>query len=745
MNGDAQHHREQPGQKARGRRWNGGMGVIVWVTLLAAGVAQGQTRVADPDRRCQQCHGQPHIGELNPLERRSMVGTWLGESENPPSPPFGSSAAAPPGADEPEMRPALYVDRAMLAASPHQGVKCVQCHEDADRLPHPPKLNRATCAKSCHAPAWEAYMHSSHDAALLQGDAFAPTCVSCHGGHDMLRIGDRRAAQHRLNSLYLCGDCHTQHGPDANGVDAATRVSNYLASSHARGVVKGGLMGAATCVDCHSAHRVLPSKEPHSTVHRAQIPETCGRCHAGVLETYAHSVHGRVNRSNGATEAAVCTDCHTAHAITRASSPHFLRSIVEECGECHDTPAQGARASSYQTYASSYHGQVTRLGGLMAARCSDCHGSHDILPLNDPASSVNKHNLIETCGRCHPGANANFVLFDPHANHRDAANYPILHAVWLYFMIMMGTVFTFFGLHTVLWLIRSSAQRARHGRAPRAAATTVVRRFTTLDRVNHALVAITFFGLTATGIPLVFSHQAWARTLAELFGGIEEAGMWHRFFAIVLIINLIVHVLGLLSRFIHRRVTWRRWLFGPNSMVPRWKDAKDCAGMFRWFAGRGPRPAFDRWTYWEKFDYWAEVGGTFIIGGSGLLLWFPELASRLLPGWIFNVAMIVHGYEALLAIGFIFTIHFFNTHIRPGAFPVDEVIFTGTLPEEELRHDRPEEYRRLVESGEIDSLRSPAPPGERHPRPLLVVIAVVSVSIGLTLLALIVLGGLELI
>jgi len=252
-------------------------------------------------------------------------------------------------------------------------------------------------------------------------------------------------------------------------------------------------------------------------------------------------------------------------------------------------------------------------------------------------------------------------------------------------------------------------------------------------------VVLTFFGLTATGIPLVFAHQSWAAKLAGLFGGVEAAGVWHRVFAVMLIINFILHFYGLGRAFLRRKCTWKEWIFGPDSLVPRFKDVADCFNMFRWFFGRRRAPSFDRWTYWEKFDYWAEVGGSMIIGGTGLLLWFPLIASKVFPGWIFNVAMIIHGYEALLAIGFIFTIHFFNAHVRPGTFPVDEVIFTGSLSEEELKHHRPEEYKRLVETDGLDALRVPAPPASR--RPLLILIAVVLVSIGMALLSLIILGG----
>jgi hypothetical protein len=144
-------------------------------------------------------------------------------------------------------------------------------------------------------------------------------------------------------------------------------------------------------------------------------------------------------------------------------------------------------------------------------------------------------------------------------------------------------------------------------------------------------------------------------------------------------------------------------------MVPNLKDGQDIVGMFKWFFGKGPRPQFDRYTYWEKFDYWAVFWGMFIIGGSGFMLWFPTFFSMFLPGWVFNVATIVHGEEALLAVGFIFTIHFFNGHLRPEKFPMDLVIFTGRLPEHELKDERSIEFERLVQQGGLTALEVPAP------------------------------------
>ncbi len=725
---------------SRSRTW-----LALALSLAAASACLGQVGSkdppVDPNRRCLQCHSQPHIATMGPADRRSMVSTWLGTDGAPGT----TKAVEPLKGDEPAARPGLLVDPSRFADGPHAKTTCVECHTDAASLPHAAKLQLSTCATSCHANAAKAYEESSHHAAALAGNALAPSCASCHGGHDILRVKDRNAPQHKLNSMFLCGDCHKQHKPTAQDSNPTARVGDYLESAHARAVSKAGLLTAATCADCHGAHGVLPSKNPASSVSRVNIPQTCGKCHVGVLETYVTSVHG-IKHAESIDKAAVCSDCHTSHQITQATAPSFAVDVLNECGHCHDSPDAGDDriGTYYRSYLESYHGQVTKLGGMRAARCSDCHGSHDIRPLDDPASRVAQQNLVKTCGQCHQGSNANFVQFDPHADFRDGKHYPLLHGVWIYFVIMMSSVFTAFGVHTILWFIRSTAERRRlaaegklHHPAP---ATTAIRRFTTLDRINHAFVALTFFGLTATGIPLVFAEDRWARTLANAIGGIEAAGIVHRIFAALLIANFALHFVGLGLRFMRRTCSAREWLFGPNSLMPRWKDAKDAFGMMRWFLGGAHRPRFDRWTYWEKFDYWAEVGGSMIIGGSGLFLWFPELAAKLLPGWIFNVSMIVHGYEALLAIGFIFTIHFFNTHLRPGAFPVDEVIFTGSLPEAELKEQRPEEYARLVATGRLESLRVPAP--DRSRRPAIVAVAVISVGFGLLLLGLILIGGL---
>ncbi len=238
-------------------------------------------------------------------------------------------------------------------------------------------------------------------------------------------------------------------------------------------------------------------------------------------------------------------------------------------------------------------------------------------------------------------------------------------------------------------------------------------RFDTLDRVMHAFLMLTFIGCALTGLPLLVYDHTWAQLFSRFLGGFETAALIHRICAGIMIVVFVGHVLRVFVD-TARSGKWLEAVWGPNSMVPNLKDLEDIVGHFKWFFDKGPRPLFDRYTYWEKFDYWAVFWGMFIIGGSGLLLWFPFFFSQFLPGWIFNIASLIHGEEALLAVGFIFTIHFFNGHVRPEKFPMDPVIFTGKVSRHEMEEERTVELERLVKEGKLKSVETSAPtPGQR--------------------------------
>ena len=256
-------------------------------------------------------------------------------------------------------------------------------------------------------------------------------------------------------------------------------------------------------------------------------------------------------------------------------------------------------------------------------------------------------------------------------------------------------------------------------------------RFSLGQRYLHGLVIATFLGLAATGMPLRFSDTLWAKNIANAVGGFRAVLFFHKFCAVLVTTGFFFHIGEVLYRASVKKERGMFW--GPTSLVPQPQDFVDIYRHFKWFFWLGPRPAFARYTYWEKFDYWAVFWGMAIIGVSGYMMWFAPLFARFVPGYMFNVALLVHGEEALLAVWFIFVIHFFNTHLRPEKFPMDPVIFTGRETGDGLRRERPLEYQRLVEQGALQSLET-----EKTPRWLTNfarVIAVAAVGTGFFLLA----------
>jgi cytochrome b subunit of formate dehydrogenase len=248
---------------------------------------------------------------------------------------------------------------------------------------------------------------------------------------------------------------------------------------------------------------------------------------------------------------------------------------------------------------------------------------------------------------------------------------------------------------------------AEQSREEHHAAGRYFLRFTRGQRYLHACLFTTFLGLAATGLPLRFSESIWARGLAKSVGGFGAILFFHKLCAVVLTLAFLVHLSVIFTRSLVHREKGIFW--GPNSMVANWKDAKDLFGHLRWFLGLGPKPQFDRYAYWEKFDYWAVFWGMIVIGFSGYAMWFAPFFARFLPGWALNAVLVIHSEEGLLAILFIFSIHFVNTHLRPDSFPMDMVVFTGVESEEEFKAKRPKEYERLRSQGKLEARIAEAP------------------------------------
>jgi cytochrome b subunit of formate dehydrogenase len=322
---------------------------------------------------------------------------------------------------------------------------------------------------------------------------------------------------------------------------------------------------------------------------------------------------------------------------------------------------------------------------------------------------LSRANIVKTCGKCHAGSHRQFAGYLTHATHHDPKRYPFLfYTFWGMTTLLVGTL-AVAGTHTALWLRRSLKERRPSPPENPAAAQVYVRRFTTYQRNLHLTVIASFLGLALTGMLLKFSYAPWAKVLARLLGGFQAAGVIHRLCALATFAYFAFHVRDLVRKKKESGQTWLEFILGPESMMFNRQDWRELVGSVKWFLRKGPRPEYGRWTYWEKFDYFAVFWGVAVIGMTGLILWFPTVFTRIMPGWMVNVSTTIHSDEALLAVCFIFSIHFFNTHFRPEKFPIDTVIFTEGVPLEELKQDRPREFRQLVESGELAGLLMPAP------------------------------------
>jgi len=632
----------------------------------------------------------------------------------------------------------LVVTRATLSGGPHARVACSDCHTGVTFFPHEPEAARRVVCGRCHAAqdsAWRRGVHGPHGAS---GEARAG-CVACHGGHEVARAGFLPTAAGRAEMRKACAQCH------------AAQVATSERDVHADTIA---------CTRCHGSHAMRPV--PDEATHRIDVglARACGACHAAEAASYWRDVHGTTAARQAASPgalgrdtAATCISCHGEHGIRRAADPTWRFAVAGACTRCH-----GAFG---RTYRDSYHGQASTVGSTRAAKCADCHTPHNVRPASDPASSVSAANELKTCRGCHSTARGKFAGYQPHANPRDRHKNPFLFAVWAFMNTVLTGTMLVWGAHTLLWYRRTlldrrarKAEAARHAPAGPTPMDAALRgggpflwRFNLLFRVVHALIVATFFVLVVTGLPLRFSCAAWAPGLMRLLGGATRAGVAHRT-AGMFVFGYFALYAGYLSVRAWRRPSRVREWLGRDSIVFKPQDLRDAVAMVKWFLGRGPQPRFGRYSYMEKFDYFAELWGVGAIGFTGLMLWQPEFFGRFFPGILFNVAIIVHSYEAMIATAFIFTIHFFNVHLRPDKWPVDAVMFTGRATVHYMVEEHPLVVERLGERvlaaapSATAVVDQPAPPPSRWMNLVGAAGGLVLLGIGLVLIGLILWGSL---
>ncbi len=602
----------------------------------------------------------------------------------------------------------LDVNHNAMKQSLHGKLECVECHTDIKELPHKKEKIGST---------------ETHPAQLKTLKLKAVDCVSCH--EKLKPVVSKQ--KHRSSGR--------RSGYNSRTPDAILQTKNYRRSVHGDPTKDNN----AQCNTCHTAHYVFKSTDPRALNYRENSPQMCGECHQKALDHYKKSVHGAALKTPWKGDSATCTDCHSTHDITEAKGLDAHRIVTRNCGNCHE--------KEVSSYMSTTHGQLAWLGNEKVARCIDCHRGHDTQKISSPESMISDSNILNTCKECHKNANKKITQYHPHGNTSDFEKYPAMYVVGKLMVGIVILVLIFFYTHSILWFIREYKERSIiwytensrsmpvHVKPEKPHSNVHFQRFSLYWRLNHWALALSVMTLTLTGMAVMYPDTDWATGLVNLLGGTHVFGIIHRIAGVIFLSSVFGHGIVVLLKLLRKdKFEW----FGPDSLLPRWKDWDDMKNMFRWFVGKGKQPQLDRWTYWEKFDYWAVYWGAIVIGLSGIILWASPTLLKYLPGWGFNVATIAHGVEAFLAVATLFVVHFFNNHFRPEKFPLDTVMFSGSWDLEEFKHERPLEYARLKESGELE--KHLVKPPSKKANVIFHIIGFTLLATGLTLLAMVVIG-----
>lgn len=544
-------------------------------------------------------------------------------------------------------------------------------------------------------------------------------CLDCHAEPSLTKTNaagreislfviatNLTASAHRTNACVSCHVTVTAEHPDDHAVIPAVNCSachqrqslTYGASVHGRATAQGDT-SAPSCQDCHGTHAVKPPISPQSPLHFTRQAATCGECHPDAAADYAASIHGKALAA-GVRDAPTCTDCHQEHDILSLSHTTSRKISEEVCSRCHASERLNTKyrlpADRVRTFFDSYHGLASQYGSTRAANCGSCHGYHKVLPSTDAASSIHASNLVDTCGKCHPGATERFALSKIHVDlsgslRRDDAigsqvNWWVRQ---IYLVLIIGTIGLMLAHNGLLFVKKVAAHLRTEGRP--------ILRMNLAQRWQHAVLAVSFIALALTGFALKWP-DSW---LAKLMGSSEPFRRWsHRGAGVILILVGLYHLIYLATTREGRKLV--------VDFLPVKKDLADIVGTVRWLLGlRAEKPQFGRFGYAEKMEYWAVIWGTIIMGVTGLVVWFKMEVTLWLPRWAVDVALTIHYYEAILACLAILVWHFYHVMFDPDVYPVNLACWDGKVTEHWQHEEHGLETPHRVDGKKSGPPRSP--------------------------------------
>jgi len=588
----------------------------------------------------------------------------------------------------------VFVDLEEFQNSIHSDLECIDCHSGTEDYEHEVGLPPVICV-DCHEDSQEEYAESIHAVAQEHDHSLVTGCKDCHGTHNILPSDDSTSTTFSWNIENTCGRCHSR--PEVLsllGIRGEGPVTAYHNSVHDQILHEEPDKNAPTCISCHGYHEIFLMSDPRSSFNKLNRSETCGNCHEVEKNDYYKSIHWS-SVQHGHYESPTCNDCHGEHQIESPSEDDAITNRLnlssQVCAGCHTSPAMMARfgldPERIKTYNRSYHGLAVLKGSPDAANCTSCHEVHAIKSATDKTSSIHPDNLESTCGKCHKNITSEFINIPVHPKNLESRNpigfYTQNIYIWLIIIVIGGMI-----VHNIVILsyyIRKKRQEVKNSR-------TYVR-FQPFEVYQHALLILSFFTLVITGFALKFPDALWVQGLAYI--GLDEVlrSLLHRIAAVVMIIGSLIQLGYLLFN-----KNGRRDLFG---LLPKITDITGFWQNILFHLGKTKeKPKFGRWDYTEKAEYLALIWGTAVMILTGFVLWFPEFFISFLPAWMFEVAEIIHYFEAWLAMLAIIIWHWFFVIYHPDKYPMSVTWMDGKITEEELKHHHPLEYEEMKKKEE---------------------------------------------
>jgi cytochrome b subunit of formate dehydrogenase len=650
-------------------------GLLSRLTLAVALLWALPAIAADQD--CLACHGDPGMKSdsgrslhVDPAKHKSSVHGDLGcttchagVKEYPHPKHMVKPTCATCHADEVAQVPKSV--HSVLGAE-----ACASCHGGTHEVQRADKVMPQQCA-TCHEDSVKGYQLGVHAVARKGGDMQAPTCLSCHGSpHQIVAADDPKSPVHHNNIPATCATCHSKKPIMESAGETTQQFYSYEQSVHGQAVANGSTK-AAVCTDCHGVHEIRRASDEKSSIFKFNVPGTCAKCHASVKAEFMQSIHGQaITRGNS--QAPVCTDCHGIHSIKShldPNSPVNAQNLARlTCARCHEgvrlSQEVGVEGSRASTYLASYHGLANKRGSQIVANCASCHGSHYILPSSDPRSTINRANLVRTCGQCHPGVTERFTLGKVHVDAPLSADIGSKAVRWIrsFYLLMIFAVIGGMVLHNlIIWRRKAILRRDAYPRT--------VTRMNPSQRRQHLTLLLSFFTLVITGFALKYPDS-----FLSLIPGMGERfrPIIHRIAGVIMIGAGVYHFVYLMLTRDGRKLVL--------DLLPEPKDATDAFGVMRYYLGLGgSKPEFKRFTYAEKAEYWALVWGVFVMAATGIALWAKVAVGDRFPRWWLDVATAVHFYEAILATLAIIVWHFYQIFLDPDVYPMNWAWWDGKV------------------------------------------------------------------